>query len=403
MLLDLDRFKVVNDSLGHAAGDELLVQLGARLRSIARPGDTVARLGGDEFAILLEDVRSAADTVRVVERVLNAARAPFDLDGHELFVTASVGVAFGTPGSISQAELMRQADVALYRAKSGGRDHFVVFDDEMNSRALERLDIESDLRHALERGELLLHYQPEVDLLSGRIVGVEALARWQHPRRGLLSPAAFIGVAEETGLILPLGQWVLEAACRQARVWQQASCGSEPFLMSVNLSVRQFQQLDLAERVEGALRAAGLAAEQLRLEITESMLLDLSGLAPGALENLRGLGVSLALDDFGTGYSSLGLLRSLPVSTLKVDRAFVTGLPDSGPNLAIVQAVVRLAHALGLRVVAEGIETPAEAAALRDAGCDRGQGYHFARPLPAEQVTDLLREQAAGLVPPRVA
>ena len=396
LFLDVDNFKVVNDSLGHVAGDELLIQLARRLATVARPGDTIARLGGDEFTVLLDDLRAPGDAMRVAGRLVEATRAAFDLQGQELFVTASVGIAFGTPGVTKAGELMRQADVALNRAKAQGRDHFVVYDEAMNSRAVERLELEGDLRHALERDELRIHYQPEVNLVDGRLVGVEALVRWQHPRRGLLLPGAFVQVAEETGLILPIGQWVLDTSARQVHAWREQYPFSRELTLSVNLSVRQLQQADLAERVARSLAETRLAPGALHLEITESMIIDLSERAGTALRNLRRLGVAIALDDFGTGFSSLSTLRTMPVEVLKIDRSFVVGR-ETERNLAIVEAVVRLAHALNIEVVAEGIETPAARAALQAVGCDRGQGYLFGRPMPAEDLEALLGAGATSL------
>jgi len=396
LFLDVDNFKVVNDSLGHVAGDELLIQLARRLSTVARPGDTIARLGGDEFTVLLDDLRAPGDAMRVAGRLVEATRAAFDLQSQELFVTASVGIAFGTPGVTKAGELMRQADVALNRAKAQGRNHFVVYDEAMNSRAMERLELEGDLRHALERGELRIHYQPEVDLADGRLVGVEALVRWQHPRRGLLLPGAFVQVAEETGLILPIGQWVLDTSARQVHAWREQYPFSREMTLSVNLSVRQLQQADLAERVARSLAETRLAPGALHLEITESMIIDLSERAGTALRNLRRLGVAIALDDFGTGFSSLSTLRTMPVEVLKIDRSFVVGR-ETERNLAIVEAVVRLAHALNIEVVAEGIETPAARAALLAVGCDRGQGYLFGRPMPAEDLETLLGVGATSL------
>ncbi|HTS15121.1 MAG TPA: EAL domain-containing protein, partial [Candidatus Sulfotelmatobacter sp.] len=389
LFLDVDNFKVVNDSLGHAAGDDLLVQLARRLSTAARPGDTIARLGGDEFTVLLDDLHAPSDAMRMAGRLVEATRAAFDLQGQELFVTASVGIAFGSPGVTKAGELMRQADVALNRAKAQGRDHFVVYDEAMNSKAVERLELEGDLRHAVERGELRLYYQPEVNLADGRVVGVEALVRWQHPRKGLLLPGAFIALAEETGLILPIGQWVLDTAARQVHAWREQLPFARELTVGVNLSVRQLQQADLAERVARTLAETRLAPGALHLEITESMIIDLSERAGTALRNLRRLGVAIALDDFGTGFSSLSTLRTMPVEVLKIDRSFVVGR-ETERNIAIVEAVVRLAHALNIEVVAEGIETPAARASLLTVGCDRGQGYLFGRPMPAEDLEVLL-------------
>jgi diguanylate cyclase (GGDEF)-like protein/PAS domain S-box-containing protein len=402
LFIDLDRFKVVNDSLGHGAGDRLLQELADRLSVCVRTGDTLARLGGDEFTVLLEDLADSGEAVRVVERILEATRAPFHLDGHEVVLSASVGVAFGLPGHAQPDDLMRQADVALYRAKSAGGDLFVVFDEAMNAQALDRLDLESDLRHALEQDELRLHYQAEVDLAIARIVGVEALVRWDHPRRGLLPPAHFIPLAEEIGLILPIGQWVLDEACRQARVWFDALPAGRRPIMSVNLSVREFQQPDIADRVGRSLASAGLPPGMLRLEITESMILDPSARAEALIASLHERGVRIALDDFGTGYSSLSAIRRLPVDTLKIDRSFIAGVHESPSDVAIAEAIVRLAHALGMDVVAEGIESDLQRRPLQAIGVDRGQGFHFGRPVPGAEMQALLlagEPLAAGDLP----
>jgi EAL domain-containing protein (putative c-di-GMP-specific phosphodiesterase class I) len=346
--------------------------------------------------VLLDDLRSAGDALRVAGRIVEASRAAFDLQGQELFVTVSVGIAFGSPGVTKAAELMRQADVAVNRAKAQGRNQFVVYDEAMNRQALERVELEGDLRHALERDELRLHYQPEVNLADGRMVGVEALARWQHPRRGLLPPSAFVSLAEETGLILPIGQWVLDSAARQVHQWRERFPFAHDLTVGVNLSVRQLQQVDLAERVARTLAETRLAPSALHLEITESMIIDLSERAGTALRNLRRLGVAIALDDFGTGFSSLSTLRTMPVEVLKIDRSFVVGR-ETERNMAIVEAVVRLAHALNIEVVAEGIETTAARDALLAIGCDRGQGYLFGRPMPPEELAVLLAHGAKPL------
>jgi len=395
LFIDLDRFKVVNDSLGHGAGDRLLQEMAGRLSVSVRSGDTLARLGGDEFTVLLEDLSDSGEAVRVVERILEATRAPFLLAGHEVVLSTSVGVAFGLPGHTQPDDLMRQADVALYRAKSAGGDLFVVFDEAMNAQALDRLDLESDLRHALEQAQFRLHYQPEVDLASGHIVGVEALIRWEHPRRGLLPPEHFIPMAEEIGLILPIGQWVLDEACRQARAWSDELPEDRRPIMSVNLSVREFQQPDVAERVGHSLALAGLPAGMLRLEITESMILDPTARAESLVASLHERGVGIALDDFGTGYSSLSAIRRLPVDTLKIDRSFIAGIHESPSDVAIAEAVVRLAHALGMDVVAEGIESDLQRRPLQAIGVDRGQGFHFGRPVSGTEMGDMLRSGEA--------
>ncbi len=391
ILLDLDRFKVINESLGHAAGDRLLEQVGQRLFECLRPGDTVARFGGDEFAVLLDAVRDPADALVVAERIEAELRTPFDLDGRDTFIAASMGIVVGRAGSIEPGDLLRDAEIALYRAKADPTSRHALYKPGMNAAASERLDLENDLRRAVERGELLLHYQPLVDLASDRIVGLEALVRWQHPTRGLVPPLAFIPLAEETGLIQGIGQWVLETACRQAFAWQLEFPHEPPVLMSVNLSAKQFAQPDLVERIRHVLTSTGLDAACLELEITESVLMDESEAGIESLRALRALGVKLVLDDFGTGYSSLSYLKHLPLDTIKIDRSFVAELTGDDANLPIVRAVISLAHGLGIDVVAEGIETKAQLAWLRELECDRGQGYLYSRPLPAARLAKLLK------------
>ena len=406
ILLDLDRFKVINESLGHAAGDRLLELVGRRLSECLRPGDTVARFGGDEFAVLLDAVRDVDDALHVAERIETELRAPFDLDGRDTFIGASMGIALGRAGSTEPGDLLRDAEIALYRAKADVSTRHALFEPGMSAAVAERLDLENDLRRAVERDELRLHYQPLVDLATGRIVGLEALVRWQHPTRGLVPPLSFIPLAEETGLILSIGRWVLETACRQARAWQVAFPTDPPILMSVNLSAKQFARADLVEQVSAILAETGLHAACLELEITESVLMDESDAGIQALQALRKLGVKLVLDDFGTGYSSLSYLKHMPLDTIKIDRSFVAELTGDDANLAIVQAVISLAHGLGIDVVAEGIETAAQLARLRELVCDRGQGYYYARPLPADELAELLRADrplglAAGADPTR--
>ncbi|HEX8940997.1 MAG TPA: diguanylate cyclase [Candidatus Limnocylindrales bacterium] len=391
LLLDLDRFKVINESLGHRVGDQLLVAVAKRLSAGLRPGDTVARLGGDEFVVLLESVAGQDEAVRVAERVLTELTSPFRVKNRDAFVGASIGIAVARPGRAAADDVLRGAAIALHRAKAdAGAAVCVVYDPTMSAPSVERLDLESDLRRALEREELVLHYQPIVDLATARPVGLEALVRWQHPRRGLVGPLSFVPLAEETGLILPLGSWVLRAAAEQARRWQTAFPGL-PLTMSVNLSARQFAQPGLVAQVAAALEETGLAPGSLELEITETVLMGESESVLGALRRLRALGVRLALDDFGTGYSSLSYLRQLPLDEIKIDRSFVADLETDEANRSIVQAVVSLAHGLGIGVTAEGIETTGQLARLRAFGCDRGQGFYYARPLPAAEVTRTLR------------
>ena len=402
LFLDLDHFKTVNDSLGHATGDRLLVDVAARLRGALRAGDTLARFGGDEFVALLSEVVDLDEARAMAERLHVALAPPVTVDGHEFAATASIGVVLGNGMAEGPEELLRFADLALYRAKADGRARTASYNSDLNTAALARLSLEVDLRRAVERGELVLHYQPKVDLRTGAIAGLEALVRWQHPTRGLISPGVFIPLAEETGAIVPIGRWVLGEACRQVVAWQVAYPTNATPRLSVNLSARQFRAPDLVADVAALLAETGLAAELLQMEITETAAMERPDEAITTLTALRALGVRLAIDDFGTGYSSLAYLRQLPVDTLKIDRSFFA---DEERNQAIVRAVTDLAHALGLEVVAEGVERAAQVAWARVAGCDRGQGYYFAHPLPAEQLAmlwaagltfNLPDEQAAG-------
>jgi diguanylate cyclase (GGDEF)-like protein len=390
ILLDLDRFKVVNESLGHAAGDLLLAEVARRLVATARSTDVVARLGSDEFGVLLGPVRSLREAERVAGRVTAAVSVPFDLDGQEVIVGASIGLAVGRPAVTYAGDLLKEAEIALHRAKIDPVRKFVLFDPEMRAETLDRATLEHDLRRAIDRSELRVHYQPLVDLETGRVVGLEALLRWQHPTRGLVPPLSFIPLAEETGLILPIGQWVLETACHQVRAWQRRYPSASSLVISVNLSARQFAQSDLVAAVASTVHRSGLAPGNLELEITESVVMDQSEASVERLRGLQALGVQLVLDDFGTGYSSLSYLRRLPLDTIKIDRSFVSGLGSDAADLPIVQAVISLAHGLGIDVVAEGIETAAQLACLQELSCDRGQGYAFARPLPPDDLEALL-------------
>jgi diguanylate cyclase (GGDEF)-like protein len=390
LFIDLDRFKVINDSLGHSAGDQLLVQVGRRLRSCLRESDTIARLGGDEFTVLLEGRSAVADAMQAAERILAVLRAPFTIDGQEAYAAASIGISGGTSIRESGRDLLREADIALYRAKAAGRGRYTLFEPRMNHLPVEHLHLESELHRAIERSELRVHYQPIFALNDGRITGLEALVRWEHPDKGLIPPGHFIPLAEDTGLIVPIGKWVLEEACQQMRQWQLSFAGAEDMFVSVNVSARQLQDQRLLRDVEEALHNSGLYPGHLQLEITESVVMQEPEVTVVKLNALKGLGIKLAVDDFGTGYSSLAYLKRFPIDVLKVDRAFVGGLAQGGHDSAIVQTVVSLAKALGLHTTAEGIEERSQWTMLEKLGCDQGQGFVFSRPLKAFDIEALL-------------
>jgi diguanylate cyclase (GGDEF)-like protein/PAS domain S-box-containing protein len=381
LLLDLDRFKVINDSLGHGVGDELLKTVGDRLRAAVREGDTVARLGGDEFTLVLPGLTRPHDVLRIAEKILASVKAPFELGGREVYVTASMGVSLFPDDGLDPETLVKNADAAMYRAKEQGRDNCQLYARSMNASALERLALESRLRRAVARQELKVHYQPIVDLATGRVRGVEALARWHHPDLGSVSPADFIPLAEITGTIVPLGDFVLREACRQARAWRDG--GREDLSVAVNLSARQLQQPDLVAKVAEALREAGLPPHLLELEITETGAMQNPESIAGTLRELRKQGVRISIDDFGIGYSSLSHLRRLPIDTLKIDQSFVRDITTDPDDAAIATTVIAMAHALKLRVVAEGVETQDQLAFLRGHGCDRVQGFLLAPPCAA--------------------
>lgn len=390
LFLDLDDFKVINDSLGHKAGDQMLIEVGRRLLSSVRAGDSVARLGGDEFTILLEDMTDISEATVVAERIAEQLRAPFHLEGHEVFVTTSIGIATSTLGHNTPEALLRNADIAMYEAKAKGKAIYKVFDQSMNSRAWERLQLEIDLRRAIESEEFKVYYQPVVRLDTGQIAEVEALVRWDHPQRNLVAPMEFIPFAEETGLILPIGHWVLDEACKQVKAWQAQYPLDPPLMLSVNLSARQFKHHNLVEDIAGALNKSGLEPRCLKLEITESAALEAVDSTSVTLHELKVLGIQLAIDDFGTGYSALSYLKRYTVDTLKLDRSFIKGLGRDPEDTAIVRAILAFAEALNLSVTAEGIETSEQCAHLRALGCHYGQGFYFSKPIPPEDVTALL-------------
>jgi diguanylate cyclase (GGDEF)-like protein/PAS domain S-box-containing protein len=393
LFLDLDHFKLVNDSLGHQHGDELLAAAAPRIKHVVRAADTVARFGGDEFAILLEDIGDVRGATEMAERIGSVFTRPFVLAGREHFVTASIGIAFAQGGE-SGPELIRDADAAMYRAKEQGRARYELFDEVMRARAIARLRVENDLRRAIERGELLLHYQPLISLPDDRIVAVEALVRWQHPERGLVAPLEFIPVAEENGLIEPIGRWVLEHACAQAAAWLRSRPDEPPISMSVNLSPIQIANPGFPDVVAEVLARTGLDPAYLYLELTESSMLHEDEALTDVLQRLRKLGLRLLLDDFGTGYSSLGYLTHLPLDALKVDRSFVDGLGIESRDTAITEAIIAMSKALSLNVIAEGVETDRQADELRRLGCDLAQGFLFSPPLPADGVITLLQRYA---------
>jgi diguanylate cyclase (GGDEF)-like protein/PAS domain S-box-containing protein len=392
LFLDLDGFKVVNDSLGHQVGDQLLIAISRRLESCLRDDDTVARLGGDEFIILMHDVADTHDVRGLADRVLARLQTPFSLDGHELVVTASIGIALSMPNIESAEEMVRNADIAMYRAKARGQSVYVVFDEAMHAEAVTRLQLSTDLRQATARRELQLYYQPIVALRTGRIKSFEALLRWHHADRGMVCPEDFVPLAEETKLIQPIGMWVIRTAAEQLRSWQEQFWMPGPLAMSVNMSCRQFSQSDLVYQVERVLLETGLDARCLKMEITESAIMEHVETASLVLTKLKALGVKLALDDFGKGYSSLSYLHQLPLDTLKLDRSFVARIGPNGENTEIVRTIVSLAQVLGLDVVAEGVEQFHQLVQLRDLGCQFGQGYFFSRPLTAGAATEVLME-----------
>ncbi len=388
LFLDLDHFKRINDSLGHDMGDLLLKAVAERLSSCVRAGDTVARMGGDEFTIVLADVAQTEDVPKVAQKIVDAISKPFSLMGQEFFITISMGISiFPNDGQDAQT-LVKNAYAAMYRAKEQGRNHYQHYSPAMNVRTLERLALESNLRHALERKELLLHYQPRVDLETGRITGVEALLRWQYPDLGLVSPSQFIPLAEETGLIIPIGEWVLRTACAQNKLWQ--SMGLSPVRVSVNLSARQFEQRNLVETIGRVIKETGLDPNYLELELTEGLIMKNAEITIATLRSLHEMGIQISIDDFGTGYSSLSYLKRFPIHALKIDQSFVRDIITDPDGTVIVTAIILLAHSLKLKVIAEGVETKDQLDFVRSLKCHEIQGYLFSKPLPAEEMTRLL-------------
>jgi len=399
LFLDLDDFKTINESLGHVGGDQLLAAVADRLRTCLRTSDTAARLGGDEFAVLLEDLRDESEATHVAQRIIDALRTPIRIGGTAAVIATSIGIAASAPGDDGATELLRNADFAMYQAKHRGKGRYEFFRPSLREAATERSALEALLRGAEERGELRLRYQPIVDLADGTIVGLEALVRWQAPGRGLLMPSDFIGLAEESGLIVQIGRWVLDQATTQTQAWR-VTYGLDRLTVGVNLSARQFQHPDLVAEVGGALAASGLDPSRLILEITESVLMQTTTTTIGKLGDLRRIGVRLAIDDFGTGYSSLGYLERFPVDILKIDKTFIDGVGERGNRPVLARAIVQLGRALDLSVVAEGIERPGQVRVLRRLGCTRGQGYLFARPLTEAELEPILARGSIAMPRP---
>jgi diguanylate cyclase (GGDEF)-like protein/PAS domain S-box-containing protein len=399
LFLDIDRFKLINDGLGHFVGDRLLVAIAQKLSACLHPGDTVARLGGDEFVILLEDVKGMSEVTSIVNRVQWNLSQPFNINGHEIFTSSSIGIALSEAGREWSEDLLRDADTALYRAKARGRACYEIFNTSMRTRAIALLQLETDLRRAIDRQEFYLYYQPIISLRSYRIAGFEALLRWQHPDRGMISPTEFIPIAEETGLIIPLGIWVLREACQQMRSWQMQLPQNSSLTVSVNLSGKQFTP-DLIDQIRQILQETDLHAHHLKLEITESVLIENTDSAATLLSQLQSLGIKLSMDDFGTGYSSLSYLYRFPIDTLKIDRSFINKIDTDGEQLAIVRTIMTLAWNLGMDVVAEGIETHKQLAQMKALQCEYGQGYFFSRPLDPKTAGQRFIDERIDIDPP---
>lgn len=393
LFLDLDNFKSINDSLGHASGDKLLVCVAERLQDCLRDADTAARLGGDEFAVLVEAMLRPDEAVMIAERILSVFRQPFIIDGKEIFVGTSIGIAPSSHGSTVSEELLRNADLAMYLAKSQGKGKYVVFEAKMHEALMERIELEEELRRGIDEREFLLHYQPILDLNTGNMVGMEALVRWDHPRMGILAPLKFIPLAEETNLIVPLGEWILGEACRQVQTWRESSKNMRNVSVTVNISIRQFQQKELVEIVSRSLRDSGLPAKYLILEITESFMMQDTEATIAKLHELKKLGVRLAIDDFGTGYSSLSYLQRFPIDILKIDKSFIEKLGQGREGNAVARAIIMMGDSLNLKTIAEGIEHPEQINELQLLGCESGQGYHFAKPLSVGDMNEFLKSR----------
>lgn len=394
LFLDFDRFKIINDSLGHTIGDQLLIVFARRLEASLRPGDTIARLGGDEFTVLLDDISNPEEAAEIANRIQRSLESPFKLGRHEIFTSVSIGIAYSDLGYEYADDMLRDADTAMYRAKARGTSSQEVFQQAMHTQALNRFQIETDLRHAIDRNELFVQYQPILELSTGKLSGFEALLRWKHPEQGLIPPNVFIPVAEETGLIIQIGRWVLQEACSQMRAWQIKYPESFPLQMSVNLSGKQFMQTNLIEQIKIILKQTGLNPQYLKLEITESVVMENVEATIAVLKQIRALGIELSIDDFGTGYSSLSYLHRFPLSTLKIDRSFVMSMISNNENKEIVRTIVMLAHTLGMDIVAEGVETEKQLEILLALKCKYGQGYLFSKPVDSDIASALISKSS---------
>ena len=392
LFIDLDRFKIINDTWGHRIGDQLLIAISTMLKECCRQVDTVARLSGDEFSILFEDLQNVEDAIVIVERLLDKLTSPIYLDKRKVFSGASIGIVWGSPNYQNGIELLRDADIAMYRAKASGKGRYAIFDREMYAQTIRQSQIETDLRLALERQELLLYYQPIISLKTGTIQGFEALLRWQHPQTGLILPGEFIEIAEDTGLIVPIGEWVLRSACQQLHTWQQKFSQASSLYISVNLSSRQIKQFDFVDKLGKILADTGLNGKNLRLELTETMLMDRGEKTIELLHQIKDKKIQLSIDDFGTGYSSLSYLHRFPIDALKIDRSFVSLIDTGGQNCAIVKTIITLAHSLGMKAIAEGVETLDQLTYVRNLSCEAAQGYFFAKPLNPQLAESIIAD-----------